>query len=595
MNPTATPTKREVLQNKLDSGQSIFRGGVKPPEIYGNTPTISPTTANIDTTVPNVIPAKALSGNVSYSDLRLKRNNLEQQNLISQTNTQNYNDLLRRANAPLTGSPITNPDAYINELLLNRPTQTQTQLDTLGSEQARQTRGFAGELTSTQEKANKQFGVSEAQTSLAETQSRIADRTVQLRQALRDFEINAEQRGVAREFVESAKGKIQADAAAELADLSIIENAQLGNLQQAQAEVDRVIENKKQSFLFENQAIQQEIDNLNKKDDRESKSRAEQLQIALDTRKQNIETQLANEKEQRGYMAEAAANGADTATLDAIRNAKSPQEALFVAGDFIGKLDREAKLANIAQSYSSIRTNELQQAKLLAELNADNTGNSGDLVAYAQQFAETGKLPSVSELKQSGLNVSQVTEYAKQAPKPDGAILSISTGIKPTTLSDEQEKGITAMNEIVSKTIPTLKDRFGKINTGLIGGLSGLIYTSQDRQDYNTFRQEFLSKLLVARSGAAVTEQEYNRYAKMLPSEFNQMFFLGADGMKKLNALEDSMKINLNNTLNSTQTAIQGYSKVNIPSLGEKKVGEIIDIGGEQYRVLPDGTLTDII
>ena len=101
----------------------------------------------------------------------------------------------------------------------------------------------------------------------------------------------------------------------------------------------------------------------------------------------------------------------------------------------------------------------------------------------------------------------------------------------------------------------------------------------------------FLSKLLVARSGAAVTEQEYARYAKMLPGTFNQMLFLGSDGLKKLNALEKSMKVNLDNSLNTTQTAIYGYTPVKVGDK-EYKVGDIIEINGIQGTILPDGSIS---
>lgn len=368
---------------------------------------LPPTPTGFNVNIPDTIPSTSLTQGGTKTDVFAKRNQMEGQQVATQAGTQAYTDLLGRANAPLTGTPITNPDEYINQLLLNRPTQTQTQLEGLGQQQAAQTRGFAGELTDTQAAASQQFGVGEAQTALGETQSRIADRTVQLRQALRDFEVNAANRGVAREFVQSAKGKLQADAAAELADLSIIENAQLGNLQQAQAEVDRVIENKMMSFQFENQAIQQEIDNLKTKKDDESKLRAEQLQIALDTRNQNIQTQLANEKETRGYMAEAAANGADTGTLDAIRNSQSPAEAALLAGPFIGRLDREVQQANLANIYDQIRSRATatREAALKAEQEAtteqekEQIKKTADTEQALELFGLTKDLSTMSGLE----------------------------------------------------------------------------------------------------------------------------------------------------------------------------------------------------
>jgi hypothetical protein len=238
----------------------------------------------------------------------------------------------------------------------------------------------------------------------------------------------------------------------------------------------------------------------------------------------------------------------------------------------------------------------LDAQKKLNELKAtvSTTGVNEDLTAYASQFADTGKLPSPAELKLSGLNVGQVTSYAKQLPKPSGALVSTNTGVKSSALSPTQEAGITALSEIVQSTLPSMQEKFPKLYTGLVGGIAGKLYTTQDRQDYNTFRQEFLSKLLVARSGAAVTEQEYARYSKMLPTTFNQSLFFGSDGLKKLNSLSTSMKSNLDSILNTQQQSIYGYSKVKVNG-EERTVGEVLDIGGVQYRVLPDGTLTDII
>ena len=219
---------------------------------------------------------------------------------------------------------------------------------------------------------------------------------------------------------------------------------------------------------------------------------------------------------------------------------------------------------------------------------------SSNLAAYGQRIVSEGKLPSPAELKASGLTVGEVSEYAKSLPKPKGALVSIATGVTPNNLSALQVQGITAMNEVVGDTLPRLKELFPKLYTGVIGGVAGAIHTTQDRQDYNTFKQEFLSKLLVARSGAAVTEQEYARYAKMLPGTFNQMLFLGSDGLKKLNALDKSMNVNLKNILSTTQTSVYGYTKTKLngdPSGQEYTVGDVIDINGIQASVLPDGTL----
>jgi hypothetical protein len=208
-------------------------------------------------------------------------------------------------------------------------------------------RDFAGDYNSAGKEAREELGVGNLQAELGNTRTRIADRTKRFREDLRNFAVNAEQRGVSREFVDGARQKLQADAAAELADLAIIESAQTGNLQMAQQEVDRVLAEKVQAFQFENQAIEAEIKRLEAMDTREADTRKEQLQIALQERTRNIETSLANERESRGYLIEAAQNGADQGTLDAIRKATTPGEAALLAGPWVGRLDRQLKNAQI--------------------------------------------------------------------------------------------------------------------------------------------------------------------------------------------------------------------------------------------------------
>lgn len=255
-------------------------------------------------------------------------------------------------------------------------------------------------------------------------------------------------------------------------------------------------------------------------------------------------------------------------------------------------LDNELKRSQIAENNAQIAKINSEAAQLAGTTG----GKSEDLTAYASNFADTGKLPTPAELKLSGLSVGQVTAMAKQLPKPNGALVSTNTGVKSSALSPTEEQGITALSEIVRTTLPTLKTTFDKLDAGLLGRVGAVVYTTQDRQDYRTLRADFLAKLLVARSGGAVTEQEYQRYSDLVPSELGNAFLGGISdrGGKTLNSLEKSMKSTLDNQLDTKQQSIYGYSKVKVNGV-DRTVGEVLDIGGQKYKVLPDGTLTDII
>lgn len=331
--------------------------------------------------LPPTVPSEALNGNVGVADVRARRDSMEQQNLATEQFNTDYGNLMGRVQAPLGATPFQNPQQFIEETLLRRPTATDTALNERSQAQAEGFRGLAEDVEKTRQQTRDELGVVDLQSNLAETRNRIAERTNQLRTTLRDFETNAERRGVAREFVDSEKGKVQADAAAELADLAIIESAQAGNLQMAQEDIDRAVNAKIQAFEFENAAIETEIKRLEQVDTKESQARSEQLQIALGERNRLIEQAVADERQKLEYLNIAAANGGDQGTLDAIRKSTNVGEAALLAGPFIGRVDRLNAEASRASSYASARASNASAAineyELIAAQQAENDAASG--------------------------------------------------------------------------------------------------------------------------------------------------------------------------------------------------------------------------
>ena len=338
------------------------------------------------------------------------------------------------------------------------------------------------------------------------------------------------------------------------------------------------------------------------------KKRADATLLALNEKDAFAERSKADREQSYKTAVEAAKNGlTDTSLLTQIQNS-TPEKALELASPFLKEKEKpiirefERNGRQIRQSLDPFTNKVISETDLGAKdiiAGVETVEGKASLTAYAQQYADTGSLPTPSSLKEANLTAGQVAEMAKTLPKPVGALVSTNTGVKPPTssVSNIEEQGIIALSEIVRKTLPDLKDRFGKLtNAGITGRIGAMFYTTQNRQDYRTFRADFLSKLLLARSGAAVTEEEYARYAAMVPTEMGNSFLGGISdkATKTLNSLADSMKSTLDNKLNSEQLSIYGYSKVKIN--GEDRiVGESLDIGGKIYRVLPDGKLTDII
>lgn len=245
------------------------------------------------------------------------------------------------------------------------------------------------------------------------------------------------------------------------------------------------------------------------------------------------------------------------------------------------------------------------QTAQLRKLNAEianlqpstTSGANEDLMAYASRYSESGTLPNPSELKLSGLSVGQVTLFAKQIPKNKGAVVSIQTGTKPTNVSAEAEKDFQKLYNVVEMT-KRLKEldenRIGGVVAGALGKLTG----SEAQSEYLTLRKAIVDEMSRMQSGAALTEEEVATYNDYLPGRFSESFFLGQDSYKKISNFETAMNQKLQNRLSNNGLSIYGYSKVQIP--GDlpnviRTVGEIIDVGGVNYRVLPDGSLTDIL
>lgn len=394
-------------------------------------------------------------------------------------------------------------------------------------------------------------------------------------------DIRAEQASLRRqvERIEKAGGglvsgqnveidRLTRESIAKQADLSIIQMAKQNNYATAKEIADRKV-----SAQLEADKQELEVLQLTYNEYKDLFTKQEQRQFETNQAERNrlLKKEETELKAVNDIALDAQQNGAPTDLVKQALRAKTQEEAIGLVGSYVGKLDRDKARA---QMY----TESLQQQKLLKELNPSSDGAANaDLMAYANQYSDTGTLPSPSELKQSGLTVGQVTEYAKQAPKPDGSLVSTSTGVKSKSISSTQEDGIIALKDV--------NDKLGELR--VLYGQSG----PGNAKMYNVLKQEIVDAISRARSGAALTADEEKRYNDMLPSiRLSVRYF----GNKELSGLQNSIQSKLNTTLQTTGTSIYGYSKANVNGV-ERIVGEILDIGGVPYKVLPDGTLTDII
>jgi hypothetical protein len=387
---------------------------------------------------------------------------------------------------------------------------------------------MSGQLDTTRQNAVEQFALPELQQNLADTRNRIAERTNQLRTTLRDFETNAERRGVARQFVDAEKQKVQADAAAELADLAIIESAQAGNVAMAQEDIDRAVNAKIQAFEFENAAIQTEIQRLEAMDTRESQARSEQLQIALGERTRNIEQAVADEKQKLTYLSEAAANGADQGTLDAIRRATNVGEAAMMAGPFIGRLDRQAQLANTAQAWAGIqlRQDELDLARERFESESSTFGSGTVTTEDGQKAVITsdGTVTPISEIDFNNpeqIDALPVGDLTKAVMNGFAKTKDLTPTQKGQVIAELQQIGFNPNTYVVNK-LNSLVETWAALPEDSRGYVQGLkFWESKTRPEVATFESQ---KQLLTREIArlfdvgVLSDQDVAAYKDAMPS-----------------------------------------------------------------------------
>jgi len=316
-------------------------------------------------------------------------------------------------------------------------------------------------------------------------------------------------------------------------------------------------------YAFASAAEQKRLDALQKKDDREFTQQQNDLNYAREL------AQKARSSGQADIVGKITGLDPKSPTY---RQSLAQYESLIV--DKSAALDEQLKSAQIAKIYHDLK----------------DTGVSdpASMVAYAQQYAATGQIPT--GLPKGSFGV--VAQIAKETPKPSGTIVSVSTGVKPSSLSATTEGGITSLYDIVNK-LDSLKADFKSTRTGFIAGLKNSVFPSETNQSYNDMRNEIVDLLARARTGAVINSEELRTYQAKLPSNFNKAFFVGPNGDKLIDDLKKSITGKLDSALTNNGTAIYGYTKVN---LGGKTytVGDIISANGITGRVLPDGSIAII-
>lgn len=163
---------------------------------------------------------------------------------------------------------------------------------------------------------------------------------------------------------QSEISNIERDSFAKQADLSIIQQAVQGRFDSAKEIADRAV-----TAQLEKQTNDLAILKFNYEENRDLFSKADQraFESAQADRERKLEAERENKKSIYDLGIQASADGAPASVVQKMLSAKTREEALALGGSYIGALDRQAKQANIAQSYASIASSNTNRLLALAE------------------------------------------------------------------------------------------------------------------------------------------------------------------------------------------------------------------------------------
>lgn len=376
---------------------------------------VSPLAVNTNRTAPST----AITSPVTPMDAQRKRSEYETRLAGIQESATRLQGLVSAmaGQGAIKPNPLSNPDEFLSRAFdTSAMTETETRNQGLYDTIAEKTKSFFSGRQDQIDNAYKDFGVNDARSNLAETNKLLAERQVRLRTDLKALETSASERGVARQFAIDRQNQIKSEGAFDLANLAIIQSAQLGNLEQARTDAQTLIDQQFDSYKAEIAQYEAEIEALKPRLNKEQQMQLTQIEMALGERKRLLEEEKSNQALKYEAFIEASKNGAPKSVTDAILASQTPDQAWSTASPYIGLIDRNKALGtgDGSSGITSITTSTGEVS--IDEIDFDNPEHiealpvSGITKSVIQGFIKTKELTPTQkgqvavELQQIGFN-----------------------------------------------------------------------------------------------------------------------------------------------------------------------------------------------
>lgn len=211
-----------------------------------------------------------------------------------------------------------------------------------------------GETALTAQQYSAEGGVDAIQKELDAVNSKILQEQNALR---RKVERIQSQGGGLAPGAESEINNLERESLAKQADLYVIQMGVQGRFDSAKTIADRAV-----AAQLEADKQRQDVLSIIYQDNKEQFTKAEQREFETKQadRTRKIEEQAANKQATYELAIQAQMDGAPTAVVEQMMQAKSKEDALAIGGSYLGALDREAKRASIEASRLSSQKTQME-------------------------------------------------------------------------------------------------------------------------------------------------------------------------------------------------------------------------------------------
>ena len=409
----------------------------------------------------------------------------------------------------MLGEIQSSTDAFTEKIKAQRE-QAQANLESAKSPYQDFLGSLRGETGLTAEAYDK-GGVNTAETELNDINQQIRNEQRALENTVRNLEEKGGglQGGMQAEINNARRQSLRTQA-----DLYVIQQGVQGKYDSAKAIADRAV-----SAYLEDQRLELDALKFNYDENKDLFTTAEQREfdVNFDTRKRALDKEEVDLKTISDLSLDALQNGAPKEIASQMRQAKTPQEAMEIGGQYIGALDRALKNAQLAKAYKelSLLGEKTDKEKKEEEVEIKNAEASVDIAKDKITLIDALKKHKGMAGTVGAYGLARFTPFSiDKAEQRDfiGSVDSLTNGLTLDNLIEAKARGAT-FGALTTEELRLLANSATKINSWRLqedGRTIGYEASEEDFTKELTNIQNLTRKALVQSGETLLDDEEAN-------------------------------------------------------------------------------------